>query len=201
MTNIFLSLVLIAVFLCVLSGWGNVARWMISIGHGNAVDDTVPTTPAPATTPGSWTVTMALGLALLIALGGVINLVRLANIWSLSALTVLGLGLCLAMWIQQSVIRSRPVSPPRQATTRAEFTGRSLMLALVLAILVFTLATQLPPARYNFGDDLQKYFAHPVRMLATGTLFGSPLSAMGSESLGGMAFLHGFVAAWLPLTT
>src|SRR5262249_48389116 len=50
-----------------------------------------------------------------------------------------------------------------------------------------------------FQDDLEKYLVHPVRMLATGTLSGSPLSALGSETLGGQAFLHGFVLSAFPL--
>src|SRR5262249_35092577 len=63
----------------------------------------------------------------------------------------------------------------------------------------FAVATQLPPDVFNFHDDLQKYFAHPVRQLATGTLLGSPLSALGSETLGGIAFLQSFVVSIFPL--
>ena len=58
---------------------------------------------------------------------------------------------------------------------------------------IFTIATQLPPSIYNFHDDYQKYFAYPVRMVETGTVFGSPLSAMGLQTLGAQAFLDGFV--------
>jgi len=36
-------------------------------------------------------------------------------------------------------------------------------------------------------------------MLATGTVFGSPLSAIGSESLGGIAFLHAFPLLVAPI--
>ena len=36
-------------------------------------------------------------------------------------------------------------------------------------------------------------------MLQTGTLFGSPLSALGSQTLGGQAFLHGFILAFFPI--
>ena len=69
----------------------------------------------------------------------------------------------------------------------------------IAMVIGFTVATQLPPEAFNYHDDFQKYFAHPVRMLATGTLFGSPLSALGSETLGGQAFLHAIVLAFFPI--
>ena len=65
--------------------------------------------------------------------------------------------------------------------------------------MIFTIATQLPPSIYNFHDDYQKYFAYPVRMVETGTVFGSPLSAMGLQTLGAQAFLDGFVVAFFPI--
>ncbi|MBT5047410.1 MAG: hypothetical protein HOM58_02825, partial [Rhodospirillaceae bacterium] len=184
MTDLTLSLAVIAVFCCALFGWGRIVRWLTAGGTDRG-------------TPPSWAVTMMLGLALLIAVGGVLNLVRLANIWALSGLIALGLGLCVAPWIRRAVDSGLPMP---HMPARTEIAARASLLALALAVLIFTIATQLPPALYNFGDDLQKYFAHPVRMLETGTLFGSPLSAMGSESLGGMSFLHGFIVAYFPLT-
>ena len=72
--------------------------------------------------------------------------------------------------------------------------GTQLPMAMLFAI-----GTQLPPREFNYQDDLQKYFAHPVRMLETGVLRGSPLSALGSETLGGQAFLHGIVLSVLPI--
>jgi hypothetical protein len=74
------------------------------------------------------------------------------------------------------------------------------VVAPIAVVLWCTIATQLPPKVYNCFDDLQKYFAYPVRMLETGTLFGSPLSGIGSETLGGEAFLHGFVLTTLPFS-
>jgi len=49
------------------------------------------------------------------------------------------------------------------------------------------------PQAFNFHDDFEKYLAHPVRMLATGTLGGSDFNALGTETLGGQAFLQSFV--------
>jgi len=66
-------------------------------------------------------------------------------------------------------------------------------------IMSFTVTTQLPPDVFNYHDDFEKYFAHPVRMLQTGTLFGSPLNALGSETLGGQAVLQAIVLNHFPL--
>jgi hypothetical protein len=70
---------------------------------------------------------------------------------------------------------------------------------VVIVVLSFVAATQFPPAAFNIYDDLEKYFAFPTRMLTTGTLAGSPLNALGSETLGGQAWLQGFFLALLPI--
>ncbi|MCE9556679.1 MAG: hypothetical protein K8T91_25295 [Planctomycetes bacterium] len=70
---------------------------------------------------------------------------------------------------------------------------------LVAFVVGFTIITQLPPRIFNYHDDFEKYFGHSVRMLETGTLFGSPLSALGMETLGGQAVLHGVVSNHFPL--
>src|SRR5262249_36494395 len=69
----------------------------------------------------------------------------------------------------------------------------------IVTVIGFTIVTQLPPDVFNIEDDLPKYFAHPVRQLQTGTLYGSPLSSLGSDSLGGIAFLHSFVLLIPPI--
>ncbi len=168
----FAILAALAVFIVGLWGWG----WGVrrAFGMGAAAD--------------SASLTLGLGLAGLIFLGGVLNLIRLAGAPALLGL-VLG-GLVLA-WVGRGEVRA----------WAARLSWRDFAIAVpVLLILAFTVATQLPPAAYNAADDYAKYFFHPVRMLATGTLFGSPLSDLGSETLGGKAFLDGFVAALFALT-
>jgi hypothetical protein len=68
-----------------------------------------------------------------------------------------------------------------------------------VVVLAFVVVTQLPPGAYNFRDDYQKYFGHTVRMLETGTVFGSPLSVIGLDTLGGQAFLQAFPVAFFSL--
>jgi hypothetical protein len=129
---------------------------------------------------------MALGLAAAIFLGGVLNLARLAFPWALFGMVLAGAAFALP-----AVLRG--------CRGGLSWT-RSLVLVPIAVVLWFTIATQLPPRVYNCYDDFQKYFAYPVRMIETGTLLGSPFNGLGSETLGGEAFLHGFAAATLPLS-
>lgn len=131
---------------------------------------------------GTWPSTVALGMATVVFLGGILNLTRLAHPWALALVAAAGILLSF------SALREIPLERP------------PLLISLLIAgIVIFTIATQLPPNVYNFRDDYEKYFAYPVRMLETGTVFGSPLSAMGVQTLGAMAFLHGFVVAFFPM--
>lgn len=142
---------------------------------------------------GRWAVSIGVGLAALIFVGGILNLAHVAyraTIW-LTILAVLGVSINEA---RRSTVSLKQTIPAGAA--RVEFSLAALVIA---AVMLFTIATQLPPRQFNYHDDLQKYFAHPVRMLETGTLRGSPLSALGSETLGGQAFLHGIVLSFAPL--
>src|SRR5580700_4299422 len=132
---------------------------------------------------GTWPLTAALGMAAVIFAGGILNLARLAYPSALAALAAI--GLLLAIFALRDGLSIDP--PPLIVAT------------LIAIVLVFTIATQLPPSVYNYHDDYQKYFAYPVRMVETGTVFGSPLSAMGLQTLGAQAFLDGFVVAFFPI--
>jgi hypothetical protein len=131
-----------------------------------------------------------MGLSVLLAAGGLLNVLHLAfatALWGLigigSTITILELRrlkLNLSEW-------RRP---------------RTLVLAaavLIVAATLFAIVTQAPPRAFNFHDDLEKYFSHPVRMLATGTLAGSPLNSLGLSTLGGQAFLQAFVLSLMPI--
>lgn len=128
----------------------------------------------------SWPVTIASGMAALVFLGGVLNLARLARPWALGCIAIAGLAIGI----------SRIRRPEMSVLSRV------LIPAMVL---IFVILTQVPPRAYNFHDDFQKYFAHPVRMLETGTVFGSPLNDIGLDTLGGQAFLDGFSVAFFPI--
>jgi hypothetical protein len=143
---------------------------------------------------GRWSVSIGIGLATLIFAGGILNLAHIAYrhvVWALVAVAI-AIGVNELRGMRQSVGQACP----RGVAARIELL---LAASIIFAATLFAVATQLPPRQFNYHDDLQKYFAHPVRMLTTGTLAGSPLSALGSETLGGQAFLHGIVLSFAPL--
>ena len=143
---------------------------------------------------GRWSVSIGIGLATLIAVGGILNLAHIAyrpTIW-LTMLAAVIVSINEARHSAPLLKQAIPAAPD----ARFEF---ALATFVILAAMLFTIITQVPPRAFNDRDDLEKYFVHPVRMLETGTLRGSPLSALGSETLGGQSFLHGVVLSFAPL--
>ena len=138
----------------------------------------------------NWAVTITVGLGAIIFLGGVFNLLRLAYGWTFDILLLIGIVLA---------VKYHKFKPESLRKSKSEWLCLAVSGLLIAAIMYFTVQTQLPPKAFNWHDDFEKYFAHPVRMLQTGTLFGSPLSALGSETLGGQAVLHGIVLNHFPI--
>ena len=133
---------------------------------------------------------VGVGLAALLAAGGLLNALQLAYapaLWGLIGLAGVATGLELL----------RP-GPGRRAWRRPPLLVVAAAL-LIAAATWFAIATQAPPRGFNFHDDFEKYFAHPVRMLATGTLAGSPLNSLGLSTLGGQAYLQAFVLSLAPI--
>ena len=128
-------------------------------------------------------VTVAIGLSCALALGGACNLIGIA--YAPALWTVVAVGLGLAGLAVASGSTARAEAAPAGMTV--------LVSCAVLLVGVLVVSTLVPPWAFNYHDDYQKYFAHPARMLQTGSLRGSSGSALGFETLGGQAFLHGFV--------
>ena len=128
--------------------------------------------------------TVTSGLAAFIFIGGLLNLGGIAHAPAIWACVIV--GLLIAFY-------ERRKWPTLKHWRRLWPTGTIIGIGLL-----FVVVTQLSPEVYNYHDDFQKYFAHPARMLETGTVLGSPVSAMGSETLGGQAFLHGVLLSILP---
>jgi hypothetical protein len=138
----------------------------------------------------------AFGVAAFVFAGGVLNLLHLvspAAIWILLAAGFFASAVAAWRWARLPVVESAHGQPLHGDV------GTWLLGATVIALMVVTLATQLAPDAYNWNDDLQSYFVHPVRMIETGTVFGSPLSSIGAVSLGGIAFVQDCVLLWLPI--
>lgn len=142
--------------------------------------------------------TIILGLAGLIFLGGVLNLAGIAYPIVLDAIVLAGLGYfvlifpkakyCKTLLLRRSQILSR--------ANILRFLPSGLLIGIVFFFSAYTLSL---PKVFNYHDDLEKYINHPIRMLSTGSLRGGHLNALGSETLGGQAFLHAFVASHWPI--
>jgi hypothetical protein len=140
----------------------------------------------PSTQPAA----IGIGLAVIIFAGGFINLAHIAYAPALWVIAGIALAVGLVEVFRLKLKLSNAFAENLEIITAG---------LVVVGVTVFAISTQLPPRAFNFHDDFQKYFAHPVRMLETGTLAGSTLSALGSETLGAQAYLHGYVLSVLPI--
>ncbi|MAF84182.1 MAG: hypothetical protein CL797_08780 [Chromatiales bacterium] len=133
---------------------------------------------------------IGIGLSAVITVGGLLNALQLAYAPALWTMTILG-----------AVITTLELRRVRfgAASLRVMPVMVIAVALLITAAVLFTTMTQVPPRAFNHFDDLQKYFSYPVRMLATGTLSGSPLNSLGHSMLGGLAFLQAFVLSLLPI--
>ena len=142
--------------------------------------------------------TICLGLSGWIFLGGVLNLLGIAYPLVLDGIVIFGLvyfALTLVRsWNLKKVSEYRNLYCSKDVLLR--FLPSTIAILIVFIFLAYTIAS---PKSFNVHDDLEKYVSHPIRMLATGTVKGSYFSALGSETLGGQAFLHGFALAHWPI--
>ncbi len=138
----------------------------------------------------SWPVAIGVGLAGLIFAGGILNCAHIARA---PVLWVLAVGVTIIAILEAKQTRFEPVQG-EAAWIELVFTG-----LVIMGVTGFAIHTQLPPKTFNCDDDFQQYFCHPLSMLASGTLLGSPLGGLGSQTLGGQAFLQGFVLSVLPI--
>jgi len=145
-----------------------------------------------------WAFPATLGIAVSIAMGGLLNAVHLARTPVLTAFLIAGLGLTL-FFVYDAIRSAKPQpaaatspSPPGPTTSVGlDIAGELLFYGLLLVVLVFLVSTLMPARSFNYGDDFQIYLMWPVRMMETGTLGGNPFSHVGLSSLGAQAFMQG----------
>ena len=144
--------------------------------------------------------TISLGLAAWIFFGGVLNLMEIAVSPVFDSLVLFGFAT--AMWEWRNLVgRLRNDATITQSLYKTHFVRHLPLIVLIAVIFTAVASTLSIPQIYNFHDDFEKYLNHPMRMLATGTLRGSPLSSLGSETLGGQAFLHAIALSHWPTAT
>jgi hypothetical protein len=182
------SLVVLALIAVSAFGWGRpIARWGLAGERAG-----------PA-------LTVALGLSVWVLLGGFLNAFHLAYRPALWA--VLGAGMLLSAAVAVTAFRAipRPLSPVpvwrglRSAVVRGHWVAESLAPGvLIVGLLLFTSATLLPTAAFNFHDDFHTYFPRVFRMLQTGTVAGDPFELLGIDSLGSQSFLQALLLLFWP---
>ncbi len=168
------AVIVFLIFGSAMYGWGGVVR------RGFGLPD------------GTWPMTILLGLSAWIAVGGLLNLMRLAYPPTIYLLLAAGSALTL---------RAFCVGFTSFRWTSLKLRAKSVHLTnwiAAFAIIGFALVTQSAPTAFNRFDDYEKYFAYAARMIQTGTLSGSPLNSLGSETFGGQAFLQAPFVAVLP---
>jgi hypothetical protein len=133
-----------------------------------------------------------------IFLGGILNLLGLAYPLALDSIILFGLAYSALTFLRSW--RLQVFSNYRNLYFSKDYLLRFLPAAIVILIVfIFVAYTISSPKAFNLHDDLEKYLSHPIRMLATGSLKGSAFNALGSETFGGQAFLHGFAVAHWPI--
>ena len=136
---------------------------------------------------------VALGLVVLVFIGGILNTAALAGATSLAFCTYAGIGLGALFLLQTG----------RTIDWRLIFSGATvpfwLCTILVGGLGLFLIRELLPSHVFDYSDDVFSYLVRPVRMLTTGTLGGNPFELLGQSDFGAQSFLQGMLLIWLPL--
>jgi hypothetical protein len=180
MKDLAVSLLALAAFAASAGGWGQLAARVL---YRSVV---------------GWPYAIALGLASWVLIGGLLNVSRVA--YPVSLYTLFGLGLIFSLVLAYAGLQRQGRSWPTGimgGIQRSQLV-QLIPTVMVLGALIFTVATLLPAAAFNFHDDFHTYFVRPVRMLQTGTLGGNPFDVLGIDSLGAHAFLQAFVVLVAP---
>jgi len=151
-----------------------------------------------------------LGIALLVVIGGFLNVFAIAFPVSLQLLFYGGVILTLIPVFRcflASVKRDKGVGmlgnrEPRDGESAKPLTGfmgteRLVFITVMLVPFVFLIYYLMPAHSFNVHDDFQVYFVRPFRMLQTGTVGGDPFDILGLESLGSLSFVQAFTFLWL----
>ncbi len=144
-----------------------------------------------------WGLEAALGLAVHLALGGLLAMLSLVSVTTSYIAVTSGVALFgLEAWRRTAGDAPSPGSAPRKGTAPD---GRAIGL-MTVTILVFGIAllhylgvAAERPA--NIVDDFQAYFSFPKQLLASGTLI-EPFSSRRIDSYGGQSYLQALVLAF-----
>jgi hypothetical protein len=135
---------------------------------------------------------IVIGMGFTLFLGGILNHLKLANDDIIKIIFLLGLFLFFLKLYKVNHYFNLKI-------LIKNINKINFILLIPTILLILSIAFSVNPHAYNYHDDFQKYFLHPVKMLETGSIFGSTLSAIGSETIGGQSFFQSFFISWLGL--
>ena len=140
------------------------------------------------------TVNMVIGMSIILFIGGILNYFNLAYEILIKIIFFLGLiFFFIIKKINQNFFKNINIL---QNSKKIYF-----IFLLPIALLIVSIFSSINPDAYNYHDDFQKYFVHPIKMLEAGSVFGSTLSAIGQQTLGGQAFFQSFFVSFLGLNS
>lgn len=134
--------------------------------------------------------TVVAGMATTLFFGGILNFLSLANKFAINFIFIFGLFIFIFNLIKKKYFS-------KFLDNLRNFKKNYVIFLFPLCLLTITCITSINPEAYNIHDDYQKYFIYPIKMLETGSVFGSKLGAIGQETLGGQAFFQSFFVSWL----
>jgi hypothetical protein len=141
-----------------------------------------------------WGLRAALGMASVIALGGLLAALHLVSVASSAAVVLAGLG-CLAFHeARRASVTSRPPEDGDAARPRHR---RPLVVTgtlLIASLLAYRYLFSVGNAKFDPWDDNIAYFEFAKQMLASGTLI-EPFSVRRIAALGGQTYLHSLALA------
>ncbi len=126
---------------------------------------------------------IVLGLALLNAIGGVLNLLGLAKSGVLLVLMIVGVVVA-----GVELIKTR-----RWANYHWDWHQWPVAAALLPALTACVLL--VPTGVFNLFDDFRTYLDRAVRMSQSGSVGGNPFDFLGLDGFGSQSFFHGFFLA------
>lgn len=133
-----------------------------------------------------WGFCAAIGLALAVILGGILNITQKIGYFWNSAYLAIGVLACAVFVFQAAPAFFRKFKRP------AFFSLLMVMLAMLLVLVKYSAAVS--PTTHNLGDDYQAYFVFPEKMWQTGSMGQDPFSERKIiSSLGGQYYLDTFI--------
>ena len=145
----------------------------------------------PARRP-DWGLRAAIGMAALVAVGGLLQVVWLATAPVIVALTVGGLAAHAAVRLRRREELLPAIARALEGARRAPVTTAAV--ALLTAVVLFAFIGNLATPVSNLWDDLEGYFVFPKALLARGAL-EEPFSLRRLGALGGQSYLQAFLLA------